>query len=104
MIARAPARAVYHLGIRSQLSGRADHVLALIGQRGRRGVCEAEAPAPSPHLARASLLAAVPLNAQISTLAMLGLAAGILVAMVAYEVSHYAEARDRVRHQPLPGA
>ena len=51
----AQGRYVYDLRIWTQLSGRAEHVAALIGQRGRRGEGLAPAPAPSPLRARSDV-------------------------------------------------
>jgi low temperature requirement protein LtrA len=46
-----------------------------------------------------ALLALIPLAGQLPALATLGLAAGILVAMVASEAMRYAEEREQVRHE-----
>jgi low temperature requirement protein LtrA len=45
------------------------------------------------------LIALVPLATELPALAAAALIAGILVGLVAYEAVHFAEARDRVRHQ-----
>ena len=49
------------------------------------------------------LLALVPAGAALPALLTLGLLAGVLVGLIAYEAIRYAEARERVRHQPQPG-
>ena len=49
------------------------------------------------------LLALVPAGATLPALLTLGLLAGVLVGLIAYEAIRYAEARDRIRHQPQPG-
>src|SRR5437588_2902949 len=49
------------------------------------------------------LLALVPAGAALPALPTLGLLAGVPVALLAYEAIRYAEARERVRHQPQPG-
>lgn len=45
------------------------------------------------------LLALVPLHDSVSALAMLGILAGLLAALIAYEAIRYADARDRIRHE-----
>jgi low temperature requirement protein LtrA len=45
------------------------------------------------------LLALVPLHTSVSALAMLGILAGLLSALITYEVIRYADARDRIRHE-----
>jgi low temperature requirement protein LtrA len=45
------------------------------------------------------LLALIPLALEISALATLGILAGLLALLIAYEAIRYADARDRVRHQ-----
>ena len=54
------------------------------------------------------LLALVPLATQIDALAAVGLLAGVLVAVIAYEALRFSDARDRVRHElardHLPGS
>jgi len=45
------------------------------------------------------LLALVPLHGSVSALAMLGILAGLLTALIAYEAIRYADARDRIRHE-----
>jgi low temperature requirement protein LtrA len=49
------------------------------------------------------LLALVPAGATLPALLTLGLLAGVLVGLIAYEAIRYAESRDRIRHQPQPG-
>ena len=49
------------------------------------------------------LLALVPAGATLPALLTLGLLAVVLVGLIAYEAIRYAEARERVRHQPQPG-
>jgi low temperature requirement protein LtrA len=49
------------------------------------------------------LLALVPAGATLPALLTLGLLAGVLVGLITYEAIRYAEARERVRHQPQPG-
>ena len=49
------------------------------------------------------LLALVPAGAKLPALLTLGLLAVVLVGLIAYEAIRYAEARERVRHQPQPG-
>jgi low temperature requirement protein LtrA len=49
------------------------------------------------------LLALVPAGAVLPALVTLGLLAVVLVGLIAYEAIRYAEARERVRHQPQPG-
>jgi low temperature requirement protein LtrA len=44
------------------------------------------------------LLAALALHAEVSAIALLGIATGLLVAMIGYEATRYADVRDRVRH------
>jgi low temperature requirement protein LtrA len=46
------------------------------------------------------LLALLPAGATLPALATLTILAAVLVALIAYEALRYAEARDRVRHQP----
>jgi low temperature requirement protein LtrA len=52
------------------------------------------------------LVALIPLGVEIPALATLGLLAGILAALIAFETLRFAEARDRVRHEleeePVP--
>jgi len=55
-------------------------------------------------LTAAVLLGAVALHAQVSALALLAIATGLLVAMISYEALRYAEARDRVRHRQVESA
>jgi low temperature requirement protein LtrA len=50
-------------------------------------------------LCAALLLALVSLHASVSALAMLGILAGVLSALITYEVIRYADARDRIRHE-----
>jgi low temperature requirement protein LtrA len=50
-------------------------------------------------LCAAVLLALVPLHASVSALAMLGILAGLLSALITYEAIRYADARDRIRHE-----
>jgi low temperature requirement protein LtrA len=45
------------------------------------------------------LLALVPLHGSVSALAMLGILAGLLAALIAYEAIRYANARERIRHE-----
>ncbi len=45
------------------------------------------------------LLALVPLHGSVSALAMLGILAGLLTALIVYEAIRYADARDRIRHE-----
>jgi low temperature requirement protein LtrA len=45
------------------------------------------------------LLALVPLHGSVSALAMLGILAGLLAALIAYEAIRYADARERIRHE-----
>ncbi len=45
------------------------------------------------------LVALVPLAVELPSLATVAILAGILTALIAYEAIHFAEARDRVRHQ-----
>jgi low temperature requirement protein LtrA len=54
-------------------------------------------------LCGALLVALVPAAVELPALAMLGLAAGVLSALISYEAIRYAEARDRVRHQLARG-
>ena len=49
------------------------------------------------------LLAVVPVGWQVPALASLGLVAGVLVALVTYEVVRFGEAREQVRHRPRHG-
>ena len=49
------------------------------------------------------LLALVPAGAALPALLTLALLAALLVGLIAYEAIRYAEARERVRHQPQPG-
>ena len=51
-----------------------------------------------------ALLAALALHAEISALALLAVATGLLVAMIVYEAIRYAEVCDRVRHRSLERA
>jgi hypothetical protein len=44
------------------------------------------------------LLAGMPLVAALPAIAALGVLAGVLGALVAYEVRHYRELREHVRH------
>jgi low temperature requirement protein LtrA len=46
------------------------------------------------------LLALVPAGASLPALAALGILAGVLAALIAYEALRYADVRERVRHQP----
>jgi low temperature requirement protein LtrA len=48
-----------------------------------------------------ALLGALALSSSISAIALLGLATGLLVAMIIYEALRYADVRDRVRHRTL---
>jgi len=81
------------------LGGAAMYLLAHVGFRlrnmgslsGRRLVCAV------------ALLALVPAGATLPALATIAIVAAALVALVAYEVRRYAEARERVRHQPAGG-
>jgi low temperature requirement protein LtrA len=50
-------------------------------------------------LCAGALLALLPLAVRLPALATLGILAGLLVALIAYEAIRYADARDRVRHQ-----
>jgi low temperature requirement protein LtrA len=45
------------------------------------------------------LVALIPLTTELPALATLGLLAGVLTSLIAYEAVRFAEARDRVRHQ-----
>ena len=45
------------------------------------------------------LLALIPLAVEIPALAALGILAGVLVLLIAYEAIHFADARDRIRHE-----
>jgi low temperature requirement protein LtrA len=45
------------------------------------------------------LFALIPLGEEIPALASLGVLAGLLAALIAYEAVHFADARDRIRHQ-----
>ena len=45
------------------------------------------------------LVALIPLGVELPALATLGILAGILAALIAFEALRYAEARDRVRHE-----
>jgi hypothetical protein len=49
------------------------------------------------------LLALVPAGATLPALATIAIVAAVLVALVAYEALRYADARERVRHQPVGG-
>jgi low temperature requirement protein LtrA len=49
-------------------------------------------------VASAALLALVPVVTHVPALLALGLVAGVAVALIAYEVQRYAEARERIRH------
>jgi low temperature requirement protein LtrA len=46
------------------------------------------------------LLALVPAGVALPALATLGVLAAVLVALIVYEATRYAEVRDRIRHQP----
>ena len=48
------------------------------------------------------LLAMLPAGAALPALLTLAMLAAVLVALIAYEALRYADARDRVRHQPAP--
>jgi low temperature requirement protein LtrA len=48
-----------------------------------------------------ALLALLPLYGQIPAIALLGIATGLLVAMILYEAIRYADVRERVRHRVL---
>ncbi|HEX4436554.1 MAG TPA: low temperature requirement protein A [Solirubrobacteraceae bacterium] len=50
-------------------------------------------------LCAVALLAALPLYGQIPAIGLLGIATGLLVAMILYEALRYADVRDRVRHR-----
>jgi low temperature requirement protein LtrA len=52
-------------------------------------------------LSALALLAALALHAAVSALALLGVATGLLLAMIVYEALRYADVRDRVRHRVL---
>ncbi|MEX1262348.1 MAG: low temperature requirement protein A [Actinomycetota bacterium] len=47
----------------------------------------------------AALLALIPLGAQMSALAALGLLAAVMIALIAFEATKFSEVRDRVRHE-----
>jgi low temperature requirement protein LtrA len=49
-------------------------------------------------VASAALLALVPVVTHVPALVALGLVAAVAVALIAYEVQRYADARDRIRH------
>ena len=51
-------------------------------------------------IAAAALLALTPLAWRLPAIASLGLVAGVLVALVGYEVVRFGEAREQVRHRP----
>ena len=55
-------------------------------------------------LTAVALLAVTAFHAEVSALALLAIATGLLVAMISYEALRYAEARDRVRHQEVESA
>jgi len=59
----------------------------------------------NPHrtVAAVLLLALVPVAWRLPAIAALGLVAGVLVALVAYEVVRFGEAREQVRHRPDHG-
>jgi hypothetical protein len=44
-------------------------------------------------------LALIPLAVEIPALASLGILAGVLALLIAYEAIRFAEARDRIRHE-----
>jgi hypothetical protein len=46
-----------------------------------------------------ALLVALPLYGQVPAIALLGIATGLLVAMILYEALRYADVRERVRHR-----
>jgi low temperature requirement protein LtrA len=50
-------------------------------------------------LCAVALLAVLPLYGQVPAIALLGIATGLLVAMILYEALRYADVRDRVRHR-----
>jgi low temperature requirement protein LtrA len=50
------------------------------------------------------LIALVPVGTALPALATLGILAGALVALIAYEALRYADVRERVRHQVVEGA
>jgi low temperature requirement protein LtrA len=47
----------------------------------------------------AVLLALIPLAVEIASLATVAIVLGLLAALIAYETVHFAELRDRLRHQ-----
>jgi low temperature requirement protein LtrA len=49
----------------------------------------------------AVLLALIPLATEIASLAMLAIVLGLLAALIAYETVHFADLRDRLRHQAV---
>jgi low temperature requirement protein LtrA len=55
-------------------------------------------------LAALVLLVLLALRAEVSSVALLGISAGVLAALIAYEAVRYAEVRDRVRHRVPEGA
>jgi low temperature requirement protein LtrA len=52
-------------------------------------------------LCAVALLAILPLYGQVPAIALLGIATGLLVAMILYEALRYANVRERVRHRVL---
>jgi low temperature requirement protein LtrA len=50
-------------------------------------------------LCAVALLAVLPLYGQVPAIALLGIATGLLVAMILYETLRYADVRERVRHR-----
>jgi low temperature requirement protein LtrA len=48
------------------------------------------------------LLALIPLGVELASLATLAILSALLVALVVYETRHFAELRDRLRHQVVP--
>jgi low temperature requirement protein LtrA len=50
-------------------------------------------------LCAVALLAVLPLYGQVPAIALLGIATGLLVAMILYEALRYADVRERVRHR-----
>jgi low temperature requirement protein LtrA len=83
------------VGVTSLLGGAALYLLAHVAFRlrnmhtlsARRLVCAV------------ILLALVPAGTALPALATLGILAALLTALIAYEVSRYAESRDRIRHE-----
>jgi low temperature requirement protein LtrA len=75
-------------------AGPAVYLLAMFAFR-NRNVCSPKAP---PLVVGVVLLGLIPPVAMLPAMAALGLVSAVLVALVAYDTSHYAYTRDAVRH------